>query len=126
MESINNQQATGLQIPYKIEKMGYIFEVKASCASEALYKLMQERPDHEVFRNCTDGYPTGFSVTGPVMETLTVSSFEGLKFGDIVQIDWFGRPMTRYVGFSCGEHICWDGIKNCIITVQTKESPSMT
>ena len=121
-----NQQAISLQMPYKIEKMGYTFEVEASCASEALYKLMQESPNHEVFRDCTDGYPTGFNVTGPVMETLNVSSFEGLKFGDIIQIDWFGRPVTRYVGFSYGEHICWDGINNCIITLQTKEAPSMT
>ena len=57
---------------------------------------------------------------------ITVSNFEGLRFGDVVQIDWFGRPVTRYVGFSCGEHICWDGINNCIITLQTKETPSMT
>ena len=39
---------------FLIEKLGYKFKVEANCGGEALYKLMQENPTHEVFNDCID------------------------------------------------------------------------
>lgn len=48
---------------FLIEKLGYKFKVEASCGGEALYKLMQENPAHEVFNDCIEGSPVGFNLT---------------------------------------------------------------
>lgn len=48
---------------FLIEKLGYKFKVEASCGGEALYKLMQENPTHEVFNDCIEGSPVGFNLT---------------------------------------------------------------
>lgn len=47
---------------FKIEKIGYTFEIEASCAGEALYILMKENPDHVVFIGSINGYPVGFQI----------------------------------------------------------------
>lgn len=47
---------------FKIEKLGYIFEIEASCAGEALYILMKQNPDHVVFIGSINGYPVGFQI----------------------------------------------------------------
>lgn len=48
---------------FLIEKLGYKFKVEASCGGEALYKLMQENPAHEVFNDCIEARPVGFNLT---------------------------------------------------------------
>ena len=48
---------------FLIEKLGYKFKVEANCGGEALYKLMQENPTHEVFNDCIEGSPVGFNLT---------------------------------------------------------------
>lgn len=48
---------------FLIEKLGYKFKIEASCGGEALYKLMQENPAHEVFNDCIEGSPIGFNLT---------------------------------------------------------------
>lgn len=48
---------------FLIEKLGYKFKIEASCGGEALYKLMQENPAHEVFDDCIEGSPIGFNLT---------------------------------------------------------------
>ena len=47
---------------FLIEKLGYKFKVEASCGGEALYKLMQDNPAHEVFNDCIEGSPVGFNL----------------------------------------------------------------
>ena len=48
---------------FLVEKLGYKFKIEASCGGEALYKLMQDNPVHEVFNDCIEGSPVGFNLT---------------------------------------------------------------
>lgn len=48
---------------FLIEKLGYKFKVEAGCGGEALYKLMEENPAHEIFNDCIEGSPIGFNLT---------------------------------------------------------------
>lgn len=105
---------------FKIEKLGYTFEVEASCAGEALQILKKQNPDHVVFIDSINGNPVGFTITGNEPVEMVVSGYSELKFGDVVGVNVSNNnePFTYYIGFTGDKHIGWDRIYNRLVELK--------